>query len=412
MPRFSSAVRSNSVESSDEEYGHARHTSRHHSSSSRHTSSFTSRQTLPPISSIGAPPTHSHREQRSAVHSILNPVDVHSTSRSDTRESRGRSTRDDGRATSSRPRDDISQSNRHRDTSSVLSSHREYTVTPGAPPYQHGHQPPSLPTSGSSGGTSHSFGSPNQYASPGILPNHMTAMSQQMAAPGPGSLQNAYRSLTLETDQGAIEIPVDVVGASRMADEKRRRNASASARFRARKKEKEQASTKEIDDMKQQIQDLGEDAEFYRQERDYLVGALYNTPEGDRHFPRRPSPRQYRVGRDSSMELEYTPGPSVASDTYSAFGDGEHGDDARYTRRRLASSDVMSPAESSHAYGQPTYTQMSVPQSSHQHAVHIPPMQTQPPAPSSSSSRHSSSRHHSSRTTTERSSKDSHRTRR
>ncbi|KAI9726879.1 MAG: hypothetical protein M1828_000227 [Chrysothrix sp. TS-e1954] len=56
-----------------------------------------------------------------------------------------------------------------------------------------------------------------------------------------GNVSGAH-VMTLETPQGPLVFPIDAQGASRMADEKRRRNAGASARFRARRKEKEQMS--------------------------------------------------------------------------------------------------------------------------------------------------------------------------
>ncbi|KXL46012.1 MAG: hypothetical protein FE78DRAFT_378362 [Acidomyces sp. 'richmondensis'] len=48
--------------------------------------------------------------------------------------------------------------------------------------------------------------------------------------------QNVYQMMTLETTSGTVQLPVDVQAASRVADEKRRRNAGASARFRQRRR--------------------------------------------------------------------------------------------------------------------------------------------------------------------------------
>jgi len=411
MPRHSGALRSHSTESSDEDYRNDGHRSHHHSSSARHSSSTSSRQTLPPISSIVVQASQPRREHRSAVHAILNPVEPQPTGRSGSQEPQTSYSRGDERVSNSRTRDEIYESNRH------TSSQRTFD-TPGALSHQ-------VPTAGPRASTSLSFDS-SQGSVSGVPQSQMTIPGYQVpqtAAGGSASLQNAYRLLTLETDQGSFDIPVDVMGASRQADEKRRRNAGASARFRQRKKDKESASTKEIDDMRQQIHELGEDAEFYRQERDYLVSALYNTSEGERHFPRRPSPRQYRNARESSeMDLEYTPGPSVASDPHSNFE--EDGDELRYTRRRVTSSipsDIVSSVGSPQAYAQPVYTQMTQPVYQQHSIVAIPPVQQHkhmapvPIEPPITSSRSSSTRHHSSRhssRTTERSSKDSHRSRR
>ncbi len=46
-----------------------------------------------------------------------------------------------------------------------------------------------------------------------------------------------YQLMTLDTDHGPIQVPVEVQGASKVADEKRKRNATASHRFRQRRKD-------------------------------------------------------------------------------------------------------------------------------------------------------------------------------
>jgi len=106
--------------------------------------------------------------------------------------------------------------------------------------------------------------------------------------------QNVYQMMTLETTSGTVQLPVDVQAASRVADEKRRRNAGASARFRQRRKEKEKEASTTISKLEQQVKDLGEDVDFYMRERDYLAGVVLQMPNGDRHFPRPPSPRRRR----------------------------------------------------------------------------------------------------------------------
>lgn len=107
--------------------------------------------------------------------------------------------------------------------------------------------------------------------------------------------QNVYQMMTLETSSGTVQLPVDVQAASRVADEKRRRNAGASARFRQRRKEKEREASTAISRLEQRLKDLGEDAEFYKRERDYFLGVVLQVPGGDRHFPRPQSPRHRRT---------------------------------------------------------------------------------------------------------------------
>jgi len=98
--------------------------------------------------------------------------------------------------------------------------------------------------------------------------------------------------MTLETTSGTVQLPVDVQAASRVADEKRRRNAGASARFRQRRKEKEREASVTIGRLEQQVKELIEDAEFYKRERDYLAGVLLSLPHGECNFPRPVSPRR------------------------------------------------------------------------------------------------------------------------
>jgi hypothetical protein len=76
----------------------------------------------------------------------------------------------------------------------------------------------------------------------------------------------------LETDQAPIVVPVelDLQQASKMADEKRKRNAEASARFRARRSEKEKEASQTISTLEQELQELREERDFYRNERNYI----------------------------------------------------------------------------------------------------------------------------------------------
>lgn len=107
--------------------------------------------------------------------------------------------------------------------------------------------------------------------------------------------QNVYQMMTLETTSGTVQLPVDVQAASRVADEKRRRNAGASARFRQRRKEKEKEASTTISRLEQQVRELSEDAEFYRRERDIFVGILGSIPGYERHLARPASPRLRRT---------------------------------------------------------------------------------------------------------------------
>ena len=112
--------------------------------------------------------------------------------------------------------------------------------------------------------------------------------------------QNFYQTMTSETPSRTVQCPVDVQAASRVAYEKRRRNAGASARFRQRRKEKDKEASTTISRLKQQVKKIGEDAAFYKRERDYLAGILVHVPDGKRYFPRPTSPQQRRSSSVSS----------------------------------------------------------------------------------------------------------------
>ncbi|KAF2224588.1 hypothetical protein BDZ85DRAFT_281168 [Elsinoe ampelina] len=104
----------------------------------------------------------------------------------------------------------------------------------------------------------------------------------------------AYSMMTVQTASGAVQVPVDMQAASRLADEKRRRNAGASARFRERRKKKEMESSATIRKLENQVKELSEDLEYYRRERDYMANAIMQAPGAERHFPRPSSPRSRR----------------------------------------------------------------------------------------------------------------------
>lgn len=168
--------------------------------------------------------------------------------------------------------------------------------------------------------------------------------------------QNVYQMMTLETTSGTVQLPVDVQAASRVADEKRRRNAGASARFRQRRKEKEKEASTAISRLEQQLKDLSEDSDFYKRERDYFAGVVLQVPGGDRHFPRPQSPRHRRT---STMG-----GASGAGVTYMSAQeqDPQSPGEGRNVRRRTSTNPLprghtplagpVPPSYGSHTYGQ------------------------------------------------------------
>ena len=140
--------------------------------------------------------------------------------------------------------------------------------------------------------------------------------------------QSTYQLMTLDTDQGPIQVPVDVQAASKMADEKRKRNAGASARFRQRRKEKEKESSQTIAKLESQIREIGEEREYYRAERDYFRGLVYNTPAQKMVVPRLPSPRLRKPSTTSST--------GSRSDTQWEQSEERGLQTGRNTRRRIS----------------------------------------------------------------------------
>ncbi len=73
--------------------------------------------------------------------------------------------------------------------------------------------------------------------------------------------------LTLETKQGLIQISFDVQAASKVADEKRKRNAIAFHKFRKRRKDKKQKISNNISNIEAQVRKM-------IKERDFLQNVL------------------------------------------------------------------------------------------------------------------------------------------
>ena len=113
--------------------------------------------------------------------------------------------------------------------------------------------------------------------------------------------QSQYQMMTLETESGPIQVPVDVQAASKVADEKRKRNATASHRFRQRRKEKERETSENISKLESQIRDVTDEKDHYQKERDFLQDFIL------RHRiplpPRPPSPRRRRHATMSGASL-------------------------------------------------------------------------------------------------------------
>lgn len=160
----------------------------------------------------------------------------------------------------------------------------------------------------------------------GSLPTEADRNSMIPMAP---SSQSSIQLMTIKSQHGQVQIPVDVQAASKVADEKRRRNAGASARFRARRKEKEREASMSISRLEQQLRDAIEDAEFYRRERDYFKAVVFQQPQPERHYGRPSSPRLRRVSMAPSLA------PSSTTGAGSEGSYGEYDDDDREEERNV-----------------------------------------------------------------------------
>ena len=117
--------------------------------------------------------------------------------------------------------------------------------------------------------------------------------------------EGQYRMITLDTEKGPLQVPVDVQAASKVADEKRKRNATASHRFRQRRKEKERETSEEISKLEQRVRAMEEERDFYHGERDYFRDVATRTSSQAPLLPRPLSPRQ-RLHTSLSAPMGYS----------------------------------------------------------------------------------------------------------
>ena len=155
------------------------------------------------------------------------------------------------------------------------------------------HTPPPAAAPPPSTGQPQSF-----FTAPFTAPGPASTMAQMGfdAASGSTAGGSTYQMMTLDTEQGPIQVPVDVQAASKVADEKRKRNATASHRFRQRRKEKERENSQNIAKLEDQIRQMEEEKEHYRRERDYFREVAVRQPGQPHVLPRPLSPRQRRLG--------------------------------------------------------------------------------------------------------------------
>ncbi|KAL8778670.1 MAG: hypothetical protein Q9194_001865 [Teloschistes cf. exilis] len=222
----------------------------------------------------------------------------------------------------------------------------------------------------------HPFGSSHPHPSNGPISSASSAHHHQ---PHPHHHHNtsSYQIMTLETESGPIQVPVDVQAASKVADEKRKRNATASHRFRQRRKEKERETSCNIAKLEQQIRELAEERDFYARERDFYRGVVVRNPSGGKQAgaggsssvvrERPTSPRHLRAAAAAAAASGHPMVPSSSQHSMdSSVGGGREsgghwhaseddgGQGGRNTRRRTSSyvpaQEQLPPSHPHHAH--------------------------------------------------------------
>ena len=108
--------------------------------------------------------------------------------------------------------------------------------------------------------------------------------------------QGHYQTMTMKTEEGTIQVPVDVKAGSKISDEKRKRNASASSRFRKRRKVKEQETSNIISGLEAQIRELTKEKDFYQHGCETLQGVILQN-----NISMPPQPPSPRCRRQASL---------------------------------------------------------------------------------------------------------------
>lgn len=116
------------------------------------------------------------------------------------------------------------------------------------------------------------------------------------------SQSDHIRVLPISTSKGFFDVPVNVYDGSKVADEKRARNAGASARFRKCRKEREMEANTSIEKLRSRtvelevkLQEVGEERDFYRADRDRLRDMILKNPGLRHHATYGPKPPVYAI---------------------------------------------------------------------------------------------------------------------
>lgn len=209
--------------------------------------------------------------------------------------------------------------------------HQQHPGFHNVPPRAHS-QPMQRPPEGRQGGPMPSASpsehqsrlegpGPGQGSGPGQYPPHTQFHHSQQSTHGPGEGVPAWSDMLRRTGLGGsgmgaegqqafmtlpgsetpIAVQVDYSQASKKADEKRQRNAKASTRHRRKKKTIQEENVRQIQEMREERDDLADQIEhvtrqrdFYRDERNRLRDIVLRTPAIAQHASGPPSPTSVR----------------------------------------------------------------------------------------------------------------------
>ena len=107
------------------------------------------------------------------------------------------------------------------------------------------------------------------------------------------------QTMIIGLEQGPIQVPIDVQAASKVTDERRKRNATASHNVRQRRKKEEREISDKIADLEAQVQEVTKLKEHYQLECDFLWDVIQQRRIA---IPRPPSPRPRQVMLGSFYE--------------------------------------------------------------------------------------------------------------
>lgn len=206
---------------------------------------------------------------------------------------------------------------------SYAPSHTRHQSLHAPPQFQHG-APPSRPLSAIGG--------------PGDGPSRWPdAMRRSGVGGGVTGADGQQAFMTLPGSDTPIPVQVDYSQASKKADEKRQRNAKASTRHRRKKKTMQEDNLRQLQDLKderqqmmEEMDDLRRQRDFYRDERNRLREIVVRTPGIHQHAGGPASPSE----QGSESHAERSPGQHTQMTTPSQGYASNPSSAERPTQRR------------------------------------------------------------------------------